>query len=139
MNGHEPEHHHHHPAPSAGSGGGHAGGHDHGQMIADFRRRFWVSLALTVPVLALTPMIRRMLGVERAWAFPGDGFVLLALASVIYFYGGWPFLRGMFDELRRFRPGMMTLVALAISVAYFYSAAVALGLPGEVFFWETAT
>lgn len=122
MNGHEHEHHRP-PAPSAGHTGGHAGGHDHGQMIADFRRRFWVSLALTVPVLALTPMIRRMLGVERAWAFPGDGFVLLALSSVIFFYGGWPFLRGMFDELRRLRPGMMTLVALAISVAYFYSSA----------------
>ena len=153
--GHEP---HHHPAPSADpemheahggrapearQGGahpaGHGGGHDHGAMIADFRRRFWVSLALTVPILALTPMIQRMLGVERAWAFRGDSFVLLALSTLVYFYGGWPFLRGMFGEMRRFRPGMMTLVALAISVAYFYSAAVALGLPGEVFFWETAT
>ena len=108
-------------------------------MIADFRRRFWVSLALTVPVLALSPIVQRLLGVEKAWTFPGDGFVLLALSSVIYFYGGWPFLRGLFDELRKLRPGMMTLIALAISVAYFYSAAVALGLPGEVFFWELAT
>ncbi|MFL6292917.1 MAG: heavy metal translocating P-type ATPase [Thermoanaerobaculia bacterium] len=142
------QHHNHESAAGSASHGGHGnhggqgkqaghGGHDHGAMIADFRRRFWVSLALTVPVLALTPMIRRMLGVE--WAFPGDGFVLLALSSFIFFYGGWPFLRGMFDEMRHLRPGMMTLVALAISVAYFYSAAVALGLPGEVFFWETAT
>ena len=133
MNGHGHKHQDH-PAPA-----GHGGGHDHGQMIADFRRRFWVCLALTVPVLGLTPMIRRMLGVEKAWSFSGDGFILLALSSVIFFYGGWPFLRGMVDEIRRLRPGMMTLVALAISVAYFYSAAVALGLPGEVFFWETAT
>ncbi len=115
------------------------GGHDHGAMIADFRRRFWISLALTVPVLALSPIVQRLLGVEGAWAFPGDRFILLALSSLIYFYGGWPFLRGLFDELRKLRPGMMTLIALAISVAYFYSAAVALGLPGEVFFWELAT
>lgn len=116
-----------------------AHGHDHGAMIADFRQRFWISLALTVPVLALSPIIQRLLGVEQAWSFPGDRLVLLGLSSVIYFYGGWPFLRGLLDELRKLRPGMMTLIALAISVAYFYSAAVALGLPGEVFFWELAT
>src|SRR5712691_10988367 len=122
--------HEHHPA-------GH--GHDHGAMIADFRRRFWVSLALTLPVLAMSPIIQRLLGVELAWGFPGDRFVLLGLSSAIFFYGGWPFLLGFLDELRHRRPGMMTLIALAISVAYFYSAAVALGLPGEVFFWEIAT
>jgi Cu2+-exporting ATPase len=116
-----------------------AHGHDHGAMIADFRRRFWVSLALTLPVLALSPIIQQLLGVEQAWAFPGDRFALLGLSSAIFFYGGWPFLRGFLDELRQRRPGMMTLIALAISVAYFYSAAVALGLPGEVFFWEIAT
>jgi len=130
MNDHGHEHHAAHPAPH---------GHDHGAMIADFRRRFWISLALTVPVLALSPIIQRLLGVEKAWAFPGDRFVLLGLSTAIYFYGGWPFLRGLFDELRKRQPGMMTLIALAISVAYFYSAAVALGLPGEVFFWEIAT
>ena len=138
------QHHDHESAAGAAAHGGHEkravhGSHDHGAMIADFRRRFWVSLALTVPVLALSPIVQRLLGVEEAWTFPGDGFVLLALSSVIYFYGGWPFLRGLFDELRKLRPGMMTLIALAISVAYFYSAAVALGLPGEVFFWELAT
>ena len=133
MQGHD-HHHHQHPEKRAGHGG-----HDHGAMIADFRRRFWVSLALTVPVLALSPMIQRFLGVEEALAFPGDRFILLALSSVIFFYGGWPFLRGFFDEMRKLRPGMMTLIALAISVAYFYSAAVSLGLPGEVFFWELAT
>jgi Cu2+-exporting ATPase len=138
------QHHDHESAASPAAHGGHEkravhGGHDHGAMIADFRRRFWVSLALTVPVLALSPIVQRLLGVEGAWAFPGDRFVLLALSSVIFFYGGWPFLRGLFDELRKRRPGMMTLIALAISVAYFYSAAVALGLPGEVFFWELAT
>jgi Cu2+-exporting ATPase len=108
-------------------------------MIADFRRRFWVSLALTVPVVAISPMTQRMFGLGHALAFPGSRFVLLVLSSVIFFYGGQPFLRGLFDELRKRRPGMMTLIALAISVAYFYSAAVVLGLPGEDFFWELAT
>src|SRR5258706_2831629 len=122
--------HEHHPADH---------GHDHGAMIADFRRRFWVSLALTLPVLALSPIVQRLLGVELAWSFPGDRFVLLGLSSAIFFYGGWPFLRGFLDELRHRLPGMMPVIALAISVAFFYSAAVALGLPGEVFFWEIAT
>ena len=154
MNDHQHEPHAAHPAHEAapprpreshpsGHGAGHgqrAGhGHDHGGMIADFRRRFWVSLALTVPVLALSPMIQHWLGVREAWAFPGDRFLLLGLASIVYFYGGRPFLRGFFAELRGRRPGMMTLIALAVSVAYFYSAAVALGLPGETFFWELAT
>jgi Cu2+-exporting ATPase len=108
-------------------------------MVADLRRRFWVSLALTVPVLALAETIQRWLGVGEAWAIPGRAYLELALASVIFCYGGWPFLSGFFSELRRREPGMMTLIAVAISVAYFYSSAVVLGLPGEVFFWELAT
>ena len=73
--------------------GGHGAvhGHDHGGMIADFRRRFWVSVALTLPVLALSPIVQRLLGVEEAWAFRGDRFVLLGLSSAIFFYGGWPY------------------------------------------------
>jgi len=108
-------------------------------MVTDFRRRFWVSLALTVPVLVLAPMIQGWLGVRETLAFPGDAFVQFGIATVIYVYGGWPFLTGMIDELRQHRPGMMTLVALAISVAYGYSALVVFGLRGTVFFWETAT
>jgi len=77
--------------------------------------------------------------VAEAWSFAGDQWVLLGLSTFVYGYGGWPFLTGMVDELRERTPGMMTLVALAISVAYLYSAAVVLGVPGEVFFWETAT
>ena len=111
----------------------------HAEMVADFRWRFWVSLVATVPILALSPMIQQWLGVTAAWAFPGDVWLLLGLSTFVYGYGGWPFLTGMVDELRERTPGMMTLVALAISVAYLYSAAVVLGVPGEVFFWETAT
>jgi Cu2+-exporting ATPase len=114
-------------------------GHDHEAMIADFRRRFWVSLALTVPILLLSPMIQRFVGLDETLAFPGDVYVLFGLASVVYFWGGWPFIKGIARELTARRPGMMTLIALAISVGYFYSSAVVLGLAGEPFFWELAT
>src|SRR5467141_1872399 len=111
----------------------------HAHMVDDFRRRFWVSLALTVPVLATSEMIQHFLGLRGAFAFPGDRYVEFAFASGVYFYGGRPFLTGLVDELRQRLPGMMTLVALAITVAYVYSAFVVFGLPGSVFFWETAT
>src|SRR4051794_39128159 len=124
------DHEHHHA--------GHAAHADHqGHSVADFRRRFWVSLALTVPVLALASMTLRMLGLRPA--FPGSSWVAFLLASAVFFYGGWPFLHGMVDEVRRARPGMMTLIALAITVAYVYSSAVVFGLAGQDFFWELAT
>jgi Cu2+-exporting ATPase len=108
-------------------------------MVADFRRRFWVSLALSIPVLALAPLIQEWLGLGDRLAFPGDRALQAVLATVIYFYGGWPFLRGFASEVGKRQPGMMTLISLAITVAWGYSALVALGLPGEVFFWELAT
>jgi Cu2+-exporting ATPase len=109
-------------------------------MVADFRHRFWLCLILTAPVLLLSPSgSGHAVGPVGAWAFPGSQWVLLALGSFIYFYGGWPFLAGLRDELAGARPGMMTLIALAISVAYFYSAAVVLGVAGEALFWELAT
>jgi len=111
----------------------------HAGMVDDFRRRFWVSLALTLPVLATSEMVQHLLGLRGALAFPGDRFIEFGFASAVYFYGGRPFLTGLLDEVRRRLPGMMTLVALAITVAYGYSALVVLGLPGTVFFWETAT
>ncbi len=124
------------------TGGDHGGaGHrdHHAHMVADFRRRFWVSLVLTVPILALAPMIQGWLGIAEALGFPGDRWVQFALASAVFLYGGWPFLTGLVEELADRRPGMMTLVALAIGVAYLYSSAVTFGVPGEVFFWELAT
>jgi Cu2+-exporting ATPase len=114
-------------------------GDHHKQMVADFRRRFWISLILTIPVLALAPMLQEFAGLRETLAFPGDGYVSLGLSTVIFFYGGWPFLKGIYDELSGFEPGMMTLIAVAITTAYVYSAAVVLGLEGEVFFWELAT
>ena len=71
--------------------------------------------------------------------FPGSKYVLLALSTFIYFYGGWPFLKGLRDELKEKTPGMMTLIAMAISVAYLYSTATIFGLEGNDFFWELAT
>jgi Cu2+-exporting ATPase len=108
-------------------------------MVADFKRRFWISLVLTVPVLLLSPMIQGFLGVEEAWDFPFDGWIQWLFASVIFVYGGWPFLKGLVDELGDKQPGMMTLIALAIAVAYGYSSVVVFGLEGRVFFWELAT
>jgi Cu2+-exporting ATPase len=108
-------------------------------MVADFKLRFKICLALTVPVLTLSPMIRSFFGIERWVAFPGDSMVLFLLASLVYFYGGWPFLKGLFSEVSSRRPGMMTLIAVAITAAYAYSAVVTFGLPGKVFFWELVT
>jgi len=108
-------------------------------MVRDFRQRFWASVVLTVPILALSPAIQSVLGLTDVLAFPGGVYVLLALASAVYFYGGWPFLKGMTAELSCRRPGMMTLIGVAITVSYVYSAVVVLGLTGKVFFWELAT
>ncbi|MBN1333400.1 MAG: heavy metal translocating P-type ATPase, partial [Synergistales bacterium] len=117
----------------------HHGNNHHAHMVADFRRRFWVSLGVTLPILALSPMIQEFLGFREAFGFPGDAYVLWILSSFIFFYGGWPFLKGLHDELKKAEPGMMTLIAVAISTAYSYSSVVVFGLAGKVFFWELAT
>jgi Cu2+-exporting ATPase len=119
----------------------HHGGHDdaehHRMMIRDFRKRFYVAIVLTMPVLALAPIIQGVLGYSLV--FPGSNYVVFGLASLIYFYGGWPFLSGLVNELKAKTPGMMTLISVAITVAYVYSGAVTLGLQGTPFYWELAT
>src|SRR5688572_31695470 len=118
---HQAEHHHsskqrddkHKTAPEHQVHDKHAGHHTH-----DFLKRFWICLALTIPVLLLSHMIQQWLGFEIK--FPGDKYVLLTVGSMIYFYGGWPFLIGMLREIQHRAIGMMTLVALAISVAFIY-------------------
>ena len=110
-----------------------------GHTIEGFKKRFWISIVITIPILILSPMIQHFLGLKEAFRFNGDIYVLFALSSFVFFYGGYPFLKGLFDELKNKQPGMMTLIALAISVAYFYSSAVVFGVKGEVFFWELAT
>jgi Cu2+-exporting ATPase len=138
---HTIHHHGHHDgatAPAAKVASSH-GGHDHADMVADYRRRFWISLVLTIPVLLLSPAGGHGLGLIGAIVFPRSRLVLLALSSAVYFYGGWPFLTRLVAELKQRLPGMMTLISLAISVAYLYSGAVVLGLHGNVLFWELAT
>jgi Cu2+-exporting ATPase len=109
----------------------------HAHMVEDFKKRFRISLVITVPVLILSPLIQSFFGYTVD--FPGAMYVLFGLSSFIYFYGGRPFLKGLADELMERKPGMMTLIGLAISVAYFYSAAVVFGVEGKVFFWELVT
>jgi Cu2+-exporting ATPase len=117
----------------------HSRSEHHFHMIEDFKRRFWISLLLTIPILLLSPMIQKFLGLDEFLTFNGVQFVLCALSTIVFFYGGYPFLNGLFDELKKLQPGMMTLIAIAISVAYFYSSAVVFGLDGKVFFWELVT
>jgi len=112
---------------------------NHQKMVKDFRKRFFISLILTSPVLALSPMIQKFLHLEDWLRFPGSLYLLFGFASVIFFYGGAPFLRGIQKELKNRQPGMMTLIALAITIAYLYSSAVVFGLSGKMFFWELAT
>ena len=113
-------------------------GHDHHQMmIEDFKKRFWVTLILTIPILIFSPMIQMFFGYE--WLLPGNPYILFVLSSIVYFWGGLPFLKGFYEEVRSKNPGMMTLIAMAISVAYFYSTATVFGLKGVDFFWELAT
>lgn len=111
----------------------------HSHMVSDFKRRFWVCLIVTMPILLLSPFIQKLLGIREVIQFTGDLYLLGALSSFVFFYGGYPFLKGFIDEMKKKSPGMMTLIALAISVAYVYSSAVVLGLVGEIFFWELAT
>src|SRR3989304_1947535 len=114
--------------------------HDHhAMMLADFKKRFWVSFVITIPILVLSPLIQEFLGFKKIVSFPGDLYVLFALSSIVFFYGGLPFLKGIYSELKSANPGMMTLIAIAITTAYVYSSAVVFGLSGMVFFWELAT
>ncbi len=109
----------------------------HSHRVEDFKRRFIVSSVMTVPVLLLSPTVQQLLGFRLEVL--GGNLISLILSLVIYLYGGKPFLTGMMEEVKGRRPGMMTLVGLAISVAFFYSAAVTLLLGGKTFYWELAT
>ncbi|HTI90527.1 MAG TPA: heavy metal translocating P-type ATPase, partial [Puia sp.] len=138
--GHTSGSHDHHGHMEQGEHHGsmaHSGGDHHAMMIADFRKRFYLVLLLTIPILLLSPMIQHWLGLHII--FPGASFILLALASIVFIYGGWPFLTGWAGEMKARNPGMMTLIGFAITVAYVYSVATVFGLKGKDFFWELAT
>ncbi|AKB46029.1 Lead, cadmium, zinc and mercury transporting ATPase [Methanosarcina sp. Kolksee] len=124
-----------HKGHEAAGGKGHGNHHTH--MLEDFKSRFIVSFVLTFPILLLSPMIQDFFNFELR--VPGADYLTFLLSSVVYLYGGYPFLKGIKEELSEKSPGMMTLIAVAISVAYFYSSAVVFGLYGKVFFWELAT
>jgi Cu2+-exporting ATPase len=113
------------------------GNNHHKHMAKDFARRFWIALAVTLPLLVLSTTIQSWLGYELD--FKGRGYVVFGLATFLFFYGGWPFLKGIWKELNQKQPGMMTLIALAITVAYVYSSAIVFGLEGKPFFWELST
>jgi Cu2+-exporting ATPase len=112
-------------------------GHNHAMMIADFKKRFYVVLVLTIPIVLLSTMIQKFIGVD--WDFKGSKYILFALSSVVFFYGGWPFFKGLVNEVKAKNPGMMFLIGFAITVAYIYSVAIVFGLKGMDFFWELAT
>ncbi len=113
-------------------------GHDHHKMmIADFKKRFYIILILTIPIMALSTMVQHFIGVD--WHFSSSSYILFGLSTIVFIYGGFPFLKGLVSELKAKSPGMMTLIGLAISVAYIYSTATVFGLKGMDFFWELAT
>ncbi|MFS0751650.1 copper-translocating P-type ATPase [Oceanobacillus sp. 1P07AA] len=131
------EHNHHHSTNEHNNYGSHVHDGHHEHMIADFKRRFFISLILAIPVIILSDMIQMIFGYTLS--FNGDHWVEFILATVIFFYGGWPFITGLFDEIKQKSPGMMTLIGFAISVAYVYSAATVFGVEGNDLFWELAT
>jgi Cu2+-exporting ATPase len=113
-------------------------GHNHhAMMIADFKKRFYTVLLLTIPIMLLSAMIQRFMGVN--WQFAGSSYILFALSSIVFIYGGWPFLTGLMSEVKDKNPGMLFLIGFAITVAYGYSVAIVFGLKGMDFFWELDT
>jgi P-type Cu2+ transporter len=140
--------HQHHRA-GHGSSSSSERGHDHGtakehdahagHSAEGFRSRFWLSLALTVPVVVWSPHVEMLLG-YRAPVFPGSTWIPAVLGTFVFLYGGLVFLRGALGELRARLPGMMTLISLAISVAFVFSLTVELGLiASAALWWELAT
>ena len=109
-----------------------------GHNTGMFFRKFWVSLILSIPVVLYSDVVQELLQF-KAPTFPGSLYVPFILASIIFFYGGWIFIASAFRELKAKLPGMMTLIALAISVAYVYSVYIVLSGGAETLFWELAT
>ena len=147
------EHHHamHHAADGSGKAmgaqgtpghSGHAapGAHDRheGHSVAMFRDRFWITLLLSIPTLLWSGMVQHMFGFS-APVFPGSPYIPAFFGTAVYVYGGSVFLKGGLQELRDRLPGMMTLISLAITVAFVFSLAVTLGYPGEALWWELAS
>lgn len=136
--GHEPHNHSAHTQQVQNKKDGHDLYDEHaGHHIADFKKRFWICFILTIPILLLSHMIQQWLSFEIS--FTGDHYILAILSSILFFYGGWPFIKGLWNEVKANAIGMMTLIGIAISVAWLYSFAITLGLEGMDFYWEMAT
>lgn len=149
------KHHHHHSQHSEAKNGhphhsqseagnnhrNHSSHEGHGKHAghspAMFKQRFFICLILTLPILYFSAQLQNWLSYE-AISFPGSNWINPILGIILYFYGGWPFLKGAWHEFQS-KIGMMTLIALAITVAFIYSLAVSLGLQGKPFYWELAT
>jgi P-type Cu2+ transporter len=136
-----PNQHRQHAEPDEHGGpGGHGahGGHGgHGDHAAQFRDRFWLSLLLTIPVIAYSEMVQEWLGFTPP-QFPGSQWVAPVLGTIVFLYGGRPFLEGGLAELRSRQPGMMLLISLAILVAFGASVATLFGVFDLEFWWELA-
>ncbi|MFD2629064.1 copper-translocating P-type ATPase [Oceanobacillus kapialis] len=141
MHSHHDEHHNHssHDHSEHGHHADHGGGHGdhHGHMVEDFKKRFWITLILAIPISYLSPMIQMLIGYEVN--FSGNTLLLFLLSTVVFFYGGKPFLLGAWDEIKAKAPGMMLLISLAIVTAYVYSSLTAFFIEGSDFFFELAT
>lgn len=133
------DHSQHHAHAHDASADEHAGHDKHaGHSVEMFRDRFWLSLALTLPALVWEPMLQQWFG-YTAPQFPGAQYIPAIFSTAVFLYGGWAFVKGAWSELTDRLPGMMTLISLAIVVAFLYSAAVTLGYPGHALWWELAT
>jgi Cu2+-exporting ATPase len=134
----EPSHAGHRADPAHGATHGHGHDRHEGHSVEAFRQKFWLTLALTVPTLAWSPMLQQWFGFSTP-TFTGSRFVPAIFGALVYTYGGSVFLVGAWRELADRRPGMMTLISLAITVAFTYSLAVTFGFPGMDLWWELAT
>ncbi len=135
---HDHHHNHHDHQKDQSNHANHHDHHDHHQMmVTDFRKRFFFSLILLIPILILSPIIQGFLNIDLR--FTGDIYILLVLSTLLFIYGGKPFFKGTIDEMKEKAPSMMSLIGLAISVAYFYSAYAILFNAGQDFFWELAS
>ncbi len=123
---HHTEHHDHHDHQD-----------HHMMMVNDFKKRFFISIILLIPILVLSPMIQTFF--NYSIDFLGDYIILLVLSSILFIYGGKPFFKGTVDELKEKAPAMMSLIALAISVSYIYSVYTTIMQTGTDFFWELSS
>lgn len=109
----------------------------HARIAADYRNRFWLSLAVTLMILILSPVLHTLVGTESFARFHGYGYILFGLGSVVFWYGAWPFHKGLFAELKSLRPEMMTFISLIMGSAYIYISSLVF-LSGKMLFLELA-